>query len=128
MKNIFRRFGYYTKEEFELEISKQEKNFMEGTKAWQVQIEKLTIIVEKLRQENEDLKIELKKVVSAKGGLVKQINKQKKQIEELDAKLKESMTDKYLVKKIPAGRTPKQTRSFKSSGVQSKIVKNMHEN
>ena len=48
-----------------------------------------------------------KQLNGAKGGYVKEINKLKKQVEELTFKLEESMTDKYLVKKIKPGRTPK---------------------
>lgn len=60
-----------------------------------------------LMQEIFILKEEKKKILGAKGGYVKEINKLKKQVEELEFKLKESMTDKYLVKKIKPGRTPK---------------------
>ena len=37
------------------------------------------------------------------------ITQLKKQAEELDFKLKESMTDKYVLKKIPSGRKPKKS-------------------
>ena len=53
-----------------------------------------------LEDENRQLKEENKKLLAAKGEL-------EKQVEELEFKLKESMTDKYLVKKIPSGRRPK---------------------
>ena len=67
-----------------------------------------------LEDENMQLKEENKKLLGAKGGYTKEINKLKKQVEELDFKLKESMTDKYLVKKIPSGRKPKsQTMKLK---------------
>lgn len=61
-----------------------------------------------LEQKIENLKKEHKKQLDgAKGGYTARINKLEKQVEELDFKLKESMTDKYLVKKIPSGRKPK---------------------
>ena len=60
-----------------------------------------------LENENRQLKEENKQLLGAKGGYTKEINKLKKQVEELDFKLKESMTDKYLVRKIPSGRKPK---------------------
>ena len=60
-----------------------------------------------LKDEISQLKEENKKLLGAKGGYTKEINKLKKQVEELDFKLKESMTDKYRVKKIPSGRKPK---------------------
>lgn len=62
--------------------------------------EKLKSAIKKLQEE--------KKVLSgAKGGYVKEINKLKKQVEELKIKLEESMSGKYVLKKIPSGRRPK---------------------
>ena len=62
----------------------------------------------------EELERQNKKLLGAKGGYVKEINKLKKQVEELDFKLKESMTGKYVLKKIPSGRKPKsQTMKIK---------------
>lgn len=69
----------------------------------------------------EDLENSRRKLASAKGGLISEINKLKNEIKhlkelqvlmdkqylELEEKYKESMTDKYLVKKIKPGRTPK---------------------
>ena len=74
----------------------------------------------------EDLEFSKRKLASAKGGLNAKIkrleNKIKhleelqiemdKQYKELEEKYKESMTDKYLVKKLKPGRTPK-TKSMK---------------
>lgn len=63
-----------------------------------------------------DLQEEKRKLVSAKGGLKAKIkrlenklDKLNKQYNELEEKYKESMTDKYLVKKLKPGRTPKTT-------------------
>ena len=70
-------------------------------------IHKLKVMIEELKEKN-------KKLLGAKGGYVKEINKLKKQVEELDFKLKESMTGKYVLKKIPSGRKPKsQTMKIK---------------
>ena len=53
-----------------------------------------------------------------------QIKEMKQKIKDLENKLAESMTDKYLVKKIPSGRTPKPERMrIKSHAKQSKIIK-----
>lgn len=64
------------------------------------EIQKLNFLVKQLKEKN-------KKLLGAKGGYTARINKLKKQVEELEEKYKESMTDKYLVKKIPSGRRPK---------------------
>ncbi len=82
-----------------------------------------------LEEENKQLKEENKKIKGAKGGFVKEINKLKRQIEELEEKLKDSMTDKYLIKKLPAGRKPKsQTMKLTSHTVVSNITRKMHNN
>lgn len=71
----------------------------------------------------EDLKESKRKLASAKGGLnakIKRLEKEIKHLKELqvemdkqylklEEKYKESMTDKYLVKKLKPGRTPKTT-------------------
>lgn len=64
------------------------------------EIQKLNFLVKKLKAEN-------KKLLGAKGGFTARINKLKKQVAELEEKYKESMTDKYVLKKIPSGRRPK---------------------
>ena len=56
------------------------------------------------------------------------IQEMKQEIKELKNKLAESMTDKYLVKKIPSGRTPKPEKMrIKSNAKQSKIIKDIKE-
>lgn len=70
----------------------------------------------------------------SKGGYKKQINQLHKvidnlkiELEDTNKKLEESMTDKYLVKKIPSGKRPKTIYTkISDSSVQSKIVKNMY--
>ena len=81
-----------------------------------------------------NIKKELTNIKKAKGGYKKQINQLqdkvnqlKKELEETNQKLKESMTDKYLVKKIPSGKRPKTIfTKINNSSVQSNIVKNMY--
>lgn len=82
-----------------------------------------------LEEENKQLKEENHKLLGAKGGYVKEINKLKKKIEELEFKLKESMTDKHLVKKLPTGRRPKgPAMKLTSHAVVSNITRKMHNN
>ena len=78
------------------------KNELNERKLYEYQIVEHSYIAEIniLKEENH-------KLLGAKGGYIKEINKLKKQVEELTFKLEESMTDKYLVKKIKPGRTPK---------------------
>ena len=48
-------------------------------------------------------------------------------IRELEEQLKESMTDKYIVRKIPSGRPPKQEKmKIKNCTKTSMISKKMH--
>lgn len=81
-----------------------------------------------------NVKKELTNIKKAKGGYNKQINRLQdkvnrlqNELEETNQKLKESMTDKYLVKKIPSGKRPKTIfTKINNSSVQSNIVKNMY--
>ena len=77
-------------------------------------------------KENKELKEKIKKEAGTKGGLTKEINKLSKEnetlkneIEDLKKKLEESMSDKYLVKKIRAQKAPTQktriTKTVKSN-------------
>lgn len=77
-------------------------------------------------KENKELKEKMKKEMGAKGGLTKEINKLSKEnetlkneIEDLKKKLEESMSDKYLVKKIRSQKAPTQktriTKTVKSN-------------
>lgn len=49
-------------------------------------------------------------------------------IAELEKQLKESMTDKYLVKKIPSGRTPNKNKTKISKGMSATVRKFMKDN
>ena len=102
----------------------------------------LTEIIEEYKKEIIELnkKLEAKELQRRKlackiGGLSTGANKTqnelkeaKDKIKDLENKLAESMTDKYLVKKIPSGRTPKPERMrIKSHAKQSKIIKKIIE-
>ena len=102
----------------------------------------LTEIIEEYQKEITELnkKLEAKELQRRKlackiGGLSTGANKTqnelkeaKEKIKDLENKLAESMTDKYLVKKIPSGRTPKPERMrIKSHAKQSKIIKEIIE-
>ena len=102
----------------------------------------LTEIIEEYQKEITELnkKLEAKELQRRKlackiGGLSTGANKTqnelkeaKDKIKDLENKLAESMTDKYLVKKIPSGRTPKPERMrIKSHAKQSKIIKEIIE-
>lgn len=74
-----------------------------------------------------ELKDKVQRLLCAKGGTTKEINKLKKENKELKEKLAESMTDKYLIRKLPADKT-KSTLKMKSKNTskQSNIIKNIH--
>lgn len=81
----------------------------------------LVATIDKLKAENKSLK-------SAKGGYARVMNKLKKNLEETQKKLEESMTDKYLVKKVPMGKLPKgQVMKMKSHAKQDKIIQKIYE-
>ena len=83
--------------------------------------------IESMHYKMEEMKKEIRKLRGGKGGFTREINKLKKENEELKKKLEESMTDKYLVKRIRPGKIPNtlKTRVRNTSG-QSNIVKNLH--
>ena len=98
--------------------------------------------VEKLTKKNEEYKtantylenkvIELEAKVKqsncAKGGYKTTINKLTKENKQLQEQLEESMTNKYLVRKVPEGKTPKgEPIRIKGSSVPSKIIKKIKE-
>lgn len=85
--------------------------------------------VETMHYKMEDMKKEIKQLKGGKGGFTREINKLKKEKEELEKKLAESMTDKYLVRKIKSGKTANTLKTkVRSSSIQSNIVKNLHKN
>ena len=98
--------------------------------------------IEKLTKKNEEYKIantdlenkvteledKVKQLNCSKGGYIKTINKLTNENQKLQDQLEESMTDKYLVRKVPEGKKPKvQTMKVKSSSVPSKIIKKIKE-
>lgn len=73
------------------------------------------------------LEKEVNSLKKSKGGFKKEINKQRKKVEELEIKLKESMTDKYLVHKLPPVKAkPTFKAKIKDSSKTSNIMKNLH--
>ena len=92
-----------------------------------------TAELEELKEQNqknleniENLNIEIKMLKFAKGGYKSTITKLKNEVDELNKKLAESMTDKYLLKKIPSGRLPKgEPMKIRGSAKTSAIAKNL---
>lgn len=82
----------------------------------------------KLNKHIDELKAENKSLKAAKGGYASVMSKLKKDLEETQKKLEESMTDKYLVKKVPMGKLPKsQVMKMKSHAKQDKIIQKIYE-
>lgn len=63
--------------------------------------------IEERAAEIDNYKSQIHILNSSKGGYVNRINSLTNELEETKKKLAESMTDKYLIKKIPAGKKPK---------------------
>lgn len=82
----------------------------------------------------EELNAEIKALKGSKGGFTKEINKLKSQCEklelenaELEKKLKESMTDKYLVRKVKSTKPVKQEMRAKKVCQTGQIRKALQE-
>lgn len=74
------------------------------------------------------LKDKIRSLHGAKGGLITENNKLKAKVSELTEQLKDAMSDKYLVKRIPMGRMPKgQVMKMKSHAKQDKIIQKVYE-
>lgn len=87
----------------------------------------LTIENKKVCDANSKLKKKKRELQGSKGGLKAENNKLKEMVKDLTVKLEESMTDKYLVKRIPSGRKPKGPAiKLRSYSKQSQIIKNIH--
>lgn len=96
------------------------EKYKEDIKIANATISKLSKKIDKLKENN-------KKIGGAKGGLLKENNYLKESVKDLTFKLEESMTDKYVLKKLPSGKRPKgDSMRLKSQTFQSKIVKQMH--
>jgi len=107
-----------------IKTSKENKKLKMQNELYRKQLNKFFNSNLKLSKEIEN---QQRKTNSAKGGFISKINKLEARIKELEEKLKESMTDKYIVKKIPSGRPPKQERmKIKNCTKTSMISKKMH--
>lgn len=91
-------------------------------------------VIDLQASDNYDLCEKIKRLQNAKGGYVKQNNKLKnqvmeleKEVEDLKAKLEESMSNKYLVKKVPSGRKPNTIKTKVSAPMSSTVRKYMKE-
>ena len=98
-----------------------------------------------LRKNKTKLENKIREINGAKGGLTKEIHKLNKIIEEnknsyennlkmlnnelleTKSKLEESMSDKFVLKKIKPCKTPSQIMKIKSSSKQSEIIKKIKE-
>lgn len=88
-----------------------------------------------LKLDVDKVKEELRKVNGAKGGLVKENNKLKSTIKDKDneiadlkAKISDLQSDRYLIKKIPTGRTKSTSKTkITSSSKESNVIKYVKE-
>ena len=119
----------YELEKFNVEELKKQIEDMMG--ALQERQSKITDLEIKLGLYQANLKANenvIKELNSAKGGFTKRINKLTRELEETKKKLAESMTDKYLRKRVPMGKLPKgQVMKMKSHAKQDKIIKKVYE-
>lgn len=77
-----------------------------------------------IEKENEELKTKIKSINGQKGNLTKRNNELTKRVEELEKQLEDSMSNKYLVRKLPSGKTPKgQVMKVKGSAKESAAIK-----
>lgn len=86
------------------------------------------ICVEEREEAIKKLKKDKMELTSSKGGYIAKISSLTNELEETKKQLEESMTDKYLVRKIPSGRTPKkQTVRSNTKNISSQSRKRLEE-
>ena len=107
--------------------SNNEWEYMINTKKLTTLADDRRIKIEMLEQDNQLLKEKIKELNGSKGGLTKQVNALTKELEETKKQLAESMTNKYLVRKVRSTKPPRQRMSYKTSSKQSNIIKNIKE-
>lgn len=127
MRDIIREFSSQLSE-LKIEYDDLRDSFKIYRECKEYDIARLNGDINNLKDELEELKAENKSLKAAKGGYIVQMNKLKKDLEETQKKLEESMTDKYLVKKVPMGKLPKgQVMKMKSHAKQDKIIQKIYE-
>lgn len=105
-------------------VRNKEFKYLDKYNIYKNKYEDLETLKQLADKENEDLKAQIKKVNGQKGILTRKINELTKRVEELEKKLEESMSDKYLVRKISSGRKPKgQSMKVKGSSKESAAIK-----
>lgn len=107
-----------------------EMNYTKQVEKLTFDCERSTELVDKLRDKLFITEKLLKEVRGAKGGFTKKINQltnelnaKDKEIEELKTELAESMTDKYIVKKIKSGRRPNTLKRSSARPVKGSVQK-----
>lgn len=82
-----------------------------------------------LSQENKQLQKAIEdeqtKSQCSKGGYTKKINELTKEVEELKVKLADAMSDKYVLKKIPSGRTPNSLKTKVKQPIRVSVQRHM---
>ena len=143
----------FKKKNEEIEILKQElinvsnksQYNYEKNKELNVIISDLSDEIYVLRKDKNELENKIREINGSKGGLTREIHKLKKTIEdnknsyenslktlnnellETKKKLEESMSDKYLIKKVRPTGTQKQTMKVKSGYLEGKIMNKIKE-
>lgn len=112
------------------DLTRVEMDYTEQIEKLTFDFERSTELVDELRDKLSKTEKLLKEVRGAKGGLTKRVNElntelqvKDKEIEELKIKLAESMTDKYAVKKIKAGRRPNTQKRSSARPVKGSVQK-----
>lgn len=112
-KDAVQRWGEVFEESY-YELAEESVKQKGIINAYASEIGKLSVLVRKLK--------------GSKGGFTARINKLTKENEELKKKLEESMSDKYLVKKLRPQRTPKtQKMHLTGNAKTSSIIKKVFE-
>ena len=111
-----------------IQLKNENKELTEKIEEYQKEITELNKKLEAKELQRRKLACKIGGLSTGANKTQKELKEAKDKIKDLENKLAESMTDKYLIKKIPSGRTPKPERMrIKSHAKQSKIIKEIIE-
>ena len=111
-----------------IQLKNENKELTEKIEEYQKEITELNKKLEAKELQRRKLACKIGGLSTGANKTQNELKEAKDKIKDLENKLAESMTDKYLVKKIPSGRTPKPERMrIKSHAKQSKIIKEIIE-
>lgn len=127
MKELFNKWGLNGKKQLKIEnegLRKENKHLLNANKALSEEIKIMQTMIELQDKDKSELKAKVHKEQGAKGGLVREINKLKKENELLKQQIEDFKNNHWLVKDVKPGRKPKgQAIRSNAKGINNQVRK-----